>query len=136
MSHNADIVRRVFDAFRSRDLDALLGLLDPEVEIRSLMTESERPLYRGHDGAQEWLAAVVDVFPDWQPAPGEPRVVGDAGVVTPLMVAATGSASGVPIDQRLWHAARLREGRILAFGFYRSEPDALAAVSAQPAAAS
>ena len=27
----------------------------PIVRIRSLMTESERPLYHGHDGAREWL---------------------------------------------------------------------------------
>ena len=100
------------------------------------MTEFERALYHGHDGAREWLEAVVDVFPDWEPAALEPRALGDGAVITPFEVLATGVGSGVRIDQLYWHAARLREGRILAFGFYRSEPDALAAVGAQPTGAS
>ena len=133
MSADTDVVQRAFDAFRSRDLESLLGLLDPDVRIRSLMTESERPLYHGHDGAREWLEAVVDVFPDWQPVPREPCALGDHAVITPFEVSATGVGSGVPIDQLYWQAARLHEGRILAFGFYRSEPDALAALGAHPA---
>ena len=62
------VVRRAFDAYNRRDMDSLLALLDPEVEVRSLMTEAERSTYRGHEGVREWFEAVLDVFPDWRPA--------------------------------------------------------------------
>jgi hypothetical protein len=47
-----------------------------------------------------------------------------------LDVKATGAGSGVPIDQIYWLGARVRAGKIKFFGFFRTEEDALAAVTA------
>jgi ketosteroid isomerase-like protein len=124
---NAEVVRSAFDAIVRRDSDALLAELDADVRIRSLLTEAERADYRGHDGAREWLHAVLDVFPDWAPHVESARSL-DGGVVTTLHVLAT-SALGVPVDQTFWHAARVNEGRIVFFGFFRSEAEAVEAAS-------
>lgn len=121
---NTEVVRRAFEAYVGGDVEALLEVLDPDIEIRSLLTEAERPIYRGHEGARDWFAAVLDVFPDWQPNPEEIREVA-GGVLTTLRVTATATESGVPIDQKFSHAARLREGKIVYFGFFRTEADAL-----------
>ena len=37
---------------------------------------------------------------------------------------ATAARSGASIDQTYWQAARLRDGKIVAFGFFRSEAEA------------
>jgi ketosteroid isomerase-like protein len=126
---NVEIVRRAFDAIRARDVEALLVLFDPDVEVHSLLTEAERELYRGHDAAREWFRAVVDVFPDWFPRITAERDF-DRAVVVTIHVEATGSGSGVPIDQVFWQATRLEDGRIVSFGFYRTELEALAAAGA------
>ncbi len=120
-----DVVGLVFQAFAAGDIDLLLPLLDPDVEIKSLMTEAERAIYRGHDGAREWLAAVHEVFPDWRPTMTSVQPVED-GVISEFVATATALASGVPIEQTYWHAARVRDLKLTWFGFYRTESDALA----------
>jgi hypothetical protein len=120
------LVRRAFDAYAAGDIDAPLEVLDPGVRIHSLLTEAERDTYDGHEGAREWLAAVLDIFPDWRPEPLEMREVGGA-VVARIDVTATAAGSGLPIKQVYWNAARVDAGLISWFGFFRTEEDALAA---------
>jgi hypothetical protein len=78
------------------------------------LTHAERPLYHGHDGMREWFDAVFGVFPDWRPQPRP---------------ASYGAGSGVPIDQTHWLGARVQAGKITFFGLFRTEPDAVKAVT-------
>ena len=122
-------MRRAVAAFVGRDLDGILAEADPEIEICSLLTEAERPRYFGHAGVRDWFGNVFGVFPDWRPEPqAATRSSGDA-VVIPLHVTATGAGSGVPIDQIYWLGARVRADKISFFGFFRTEADALEAVT-------
>jgi ketosteroid isomerase-like protein len=119
-----EIARAAVAAFMARDLDGLLELADPRIELRSLLTEAERPLYHGHDGVRDWFAAVFGVFPDWRPQPRAASYDEDGAVVIPLDVTATGAGSGVPIDQTYWLGARVQADKITFFGFFRTEEDA------------
>ena len=123
------LVQRAVDAFMARDLEGILALADTRIELRSLLTEAERPLYHGHDGVREWWDAVFSVFPDWRPQPRAASYDENGAVVIGLDVTATGAGSGVPIDQTYWLGARVRAGKITFFGFFRTEPDALKAVT-------
>jgi ketosteroid isomerase-like protein len=125
---DVDIVLRCFDAFIGRDIDALLGRLAPDVEVKSLMTEAERVHYHGHQGAREWMAAVFEIFPDWTPTPAEVQDLGGGAVLVSMEVTATAAASGVPIDQNLWEISTVEDGNVTWFGFYRTAEDALAAL--------
>jgi ketosteroid isomerase-like protein len=123
------VVRRAVDAFMERDLDGLLSVADPRIELRSLLTEAERPLYHGHEGVRDWFDAVFGVFPDWRPQPRPASYDEDGAIVIGLDVTATGAGSGVPIDQTYWLGARVEAEKITFFGFFRTEPDALEAVT-------
>jgi ketosteroid isomerase-like protein len=123
------LVRRAVDAFMARDLDGILAVADPEIELRSLLTEPERPLYHGHEGVRDWFHAVFGVFPDWRPQPRPASHDEDGAVVIPLDVTATGAESGVPIDQNYWLGARVQADKIVFFGFFRTESDAMDAVT-------
>jgi ketosteroid isomerase-like protein len=127
-SHNVELVHRVFEAYGRRDIESLLELLDADVELRSLLTEAERPLYHGHDGVREWMGAVFDVFPDWLPVIEQVQDL-DGGVVVAFHVTATSAGTRVPIDQDFWAASRFREGKVVSFGFFRTEDEALEAVA-------
>ena len=124
-----DLVRRAVMAFLEQDLDGILAVADPAIELRSLLTEPERPLYHGHEGVRDWFDAVFGVFPDWRPLPRAASHDQDGAVVIPLDVTATGSGSGVPIDQTYWLGARVQADKIKFFGFFRTESDALDAVT-------
>jgi ketosteroid isomerase-like protein len=124
-----EIVRRAVSACLDRDLDAILAVSDPEIVVRSLLTEPERSLYHGHDGVRDWFGAVFGVFPDWRPEPQPSSYQDEKAVVLPLDVTGTGAASGAPIDQTYWLGARVRDDKITFFGFFRTEADALDAVT-------
>jgi hypothetical protein len=124
-----EIVQRAIAAFMARDLEGILAVADPGIELCSLLTEAERPLYHGHDGVRDWFAAVFGVFPDWRPQPRPASHDERGAVVIPLDVTATGAGSGVPIDQTYWLGARVQADKITYFGFFRTEVDALDAVT-------
>ncbi len=126
---SGEIVLRAVAAFMTRDLDGLLALADQQIVLRSLLTEPERALYHGHDGVRDWFDAVFGVFPDWRPVPRRPTHDEDGAVVVPLDVTATGAGSGAPIDQTYWLGARVEADKIRFFGFFRTEADALEAVT-------
>jgi ketosteroid isomerase-like protein len=126
---SGEVVLRAVAAFMARDLDGLLAVADPGIVLRSLLTEPERPLYHGHEGVREWFDAVFGVFPDWRPEPRRPSHDDDGAVVVPLDVTATGAGSGAPIDQTYWLGARVEADKIRFFGFFRTEADALEAVT-------
>jgi ketosteroid isomerase-like protein len=124
-----EVARRAINAFMARDLDGILAVADEEIVVRSLLTEAERALYHGHEGVREWFQAVFGVFPDWQPVPRAASHDDGGSVVIGLDVTATGAGSGVPIDQTYWLGARVRAAKIVFFGFFRTESDALEAVT-------
>jgi ketosteroid isomerase-like protein len=123
------VVQRAVDAFMARDLEGILAMADARIELRSLLTEAERPLYHGHEGVREWFDAVFGVFPDWRPQPRLASYDEGGAVVIGLDVTATGAGSGVPIHQRYWLGARVQAGKITFFGFFRTESDAMDAVT-------
>jgi ketosteroid isomerase-like protein len=124
-----EVVLRAVGAFKARDLDGLLALADRRIVLRSLLTEPERALYHGHDGVRDWFNAVFGVFPDWLPEPRRPSHDQDGAVVVALDVTATGAGSGAPIDQTYWLGAQVEADKIRFFGFFRTEADALEAVT-------
>jgi ketosteroid isomerase-like protein len=124
-----ELVRRAVTAFMAQDLDGILAVADEEIVLRSLLTEAERALYQGHEGVRDWFDAVFGVFPDWSPIPRPACHDEDGAVVIGLDVTATGAGSGVPIDQTYWLGARVRAAKIVFFGFFRTESDALDAVT-------
>ena len=124
------LARRAVDAFMARDLDGILALADEEIVLRSLLTEAERPLYHGHDGVRDWFHAVFGVFPDWHPEPRAEASYAEAdAAVIGLDVTATGAGSGAPVDQTYWLGAQVQADKITFFGFFRTESDALDAVT-------
>jgi ketosteroid isomerase-like protein len=123
------VVRQAVEAFLARDLDGILAVADDEIVLRSLLTEAERPLYHGHDGVRDWFENVFGVFPDWRPEPRDAAHDENGAVVLCLAVTATGAESGVPIEQTYWLGARVRAAKIVFFGFFRTEEDALDAIT-------
>ena len=123
------VVRRAVEAFLAKDLDGMLEVADEEIVLRSLLTEAERPLYHGHDGVRDWFHAVFGVFPDWRPQARRAAYDEEGAVVMCLDVTATGAGSGAPVDQTYWLGARVEAAKIRFFGFFRTEQDALDAVT-------
>jgi ketosteroid isomerase-like protein len=125
---DVDLVRESHDAFRNRELERWLGYLDPDVEFTSLVLEIEG-VYRGHEGARQWWGNVVAVFPDWSPRVVQAREVGER-ILVQVRAEGRGTGSGIHVERDTWQIAQVRNGRIRAWSFYRSEREALEAAAA------
>ena len=124
---NVERIRRGFDAFNRRDLDAFLALTDPEVELSTRFREMEGDsYYRGHDGVREWWRDLLAIFPDFSMEVLELRDLGDSGIVA-LRVRGHGLDSGVPFEETMWAAGEWRDGKMTRWRNFGSEAEALEA---------
>jgi ketosteroid isomerase-like protein len=121
------VVCGTHEAFQSRDLDAFLGYMDPEVDFRSLVLEVEGA-YHGHEGVRSWWENVLAVFPDGSPYVKEVREVGDR-VVARVQAEGRGTGSGIALERDIWQVAEVRGGRITLSAFFRTEQEALEAAA-------
>jgi ketosteroid isomerase-like protein len=123
---NVERARRAFAALQRDDIEEFLSYVDPEAEWNSLVLEMEGA-FHGHDGVRQWWASLLAVFPDWRPTIVEVRDVDDC-VLLHARGSGTGAGSGVGIDEDFWQVAQMQGGRIVWYGAFRTEQEALEAV--------
>jgi ketosteroid isomerase-like protein len=123
---NVELTHRAIDAFNRTDLDALLAVMDDDVEIvpRAVAMEGR---YHGHEGVLRWQQNLHDVFPDWH---AEPLQVRDFGDFTwgAMRIRGHGGESRVPVDQVFWQVAEWRNGKLVRYSSHDSEAEVLEAV--------
>ena len=61
MSEIVDVVRRSNDAFNRRDVEAMIALSDPEIEVEDIPALPDAQVFRGHHGLRDLLAL------NWEP---------------------------------------------------------------------
>jgi ketosteroid isomerase-like protein len=124
---NVELLRRFHAAFNRRDLDALLALHDPEVEVVSLRMglEGGHP-FQGHEGVRSWYESLLDVYPDFGSEIEEVRELGEVTIAR-LRQYGRGRESDAPIELTVWHVAHVRNRKIVWWGAVRTEAKALEA---------
>ena len=123
---NVDLTREAFQAFEERDLDALLALLDDDVEAFPILAGMEGG-YRGHDGIRRWWASLLGTFPDFHAEICELRDLGDVTFAV-LRLRGRGAGSDTPVDTAAWQVTQFRADKCVGWRVYTSEREALAAV--------
>jgi ketosteroid isomerase-like protein len=129
-------VRRAYEAFNRRDVEALLATLHPEMEWHPLLGELGGGVYRGHEGVRR---LVSEVYETWERFRIDVDDVIDAGELIFALSRSRGRgrASGVEADVRLVTVWEMRDGRPLRARSYATLEEALAAAGLErlPAAA-
>jgi ketosteroid isomerase-like protein len=125
---NVELVRRAYDTFNRRDLEAFLELMDTDVEFIPF----ERALegggaYQGHSGVRRWWEDSFAVVPDLQVEPHEVRDLGD-WTVTQGRLRGQGAESGARFDRVLWHVAQWRNRKQVWWSAFATEAEALEVV--------
>jgi len=125
---NVDVVRKVYAAWTEGNLDALLQVCDPEVELLTSGSFPDlAPSYRGHRGVEEFWEATRAPW-DWFQPDVKRMVEGENCAAVAVTVRARGKDSGVNTDMEQNHAMRFRDGRAVMVSFHASFEHALEAV--------
>jgi ketosteroid isomerase-like protein len=125
---NVERSRRVLEAFNARDMDALIVLFDPQVEVHARLAGlGEATIYNGHDGVRSWQA---DFDESWSRIRIEPEAYFDLGeqILTFYVLRGRGRQSGVETSMWFASVATWRNGLCASLRFHRDREEALLAL--------
>jgi ketosteroid isomerase-like protein len=118
MSHADEAtVRRWFDAFNSRDLEAMLACMDAHVDFCPLRLQGVDAVYHCHVGVRDWFADLVRMEHCHRIDLTEVSAAGGDRVIA----AGTLSAPGPGGRSSFWAVERFESGLIVAAQHYLSD---------------
>ena len=125
---DAELITRMYRAWNSGDMAALIDVFDAEVEVHpALGAFLASTVYRGHEGVAAWYE---ETYEPWAELHAEPARFIDAGESTLVVAALRARVPGgqVDVEAELAQVVTVRDGKIVRLDGY-DEPDAaLAAV--------
>ena len=122
-----EVVKAAFAAFAARDLQAVLALTDPDIELTAVTGEhaGRTDPYRGHEGMRQYFRDVGSVWEELHLTPREFRAAGDLVLVTGKVSARSRTRTVTGSTGWVW---RVRDGKVVYVRVYGSAADAIAAV--------
>jgi ketosteroid isomerase-like protein len=132
MSGIVDVVRRSNDAFNRGDLDGVIALSDPEIEVEDIPELPEAKVFRGHEGLRELLALNWE---PWESVVVEAQRLIEVDPETVLLLSRNRwrvKESGVEIVQARASIYKVRDDLIVRAWFYADQRTALAAAGIEP----
>jgi ketosteroid isomerase-like protein len=126
MDDNVELHRRSVEAFNTRDIEAMVVLCTPDVELHSAVTQAGGAIYHGHDGVRQWHRDLQDGWGDelWM-EPEAFYAVGEA-TMTFHVLHGRGTQSGAPVAMPAAHVCRWRDGLMTYFKGYARREEAFA----------
>jgi ketosteroid isomerase-like protein len=123
---NVELLRRLVEAFNSRDLDAMLVLVDPRCEWHSVFAEVFGGVYHGHDGVRMWHRDLEDAWGDKVRVESEAYFDLGEHTLSFQTLHGRGRHSGAKVVMPAEaHVFRWRDGLIIYFKAYAQREDAL-----------
>jgi ketosteroid isomerase-like protein len=112
-----ELVRRAYQAFSERDLDALMNIADPQIEIHTVtgMIAGRDEPYRGHQGLMEYLRDVSETWDEIELLPNDFHELSDCRLVVFGRVRARRELAVIDAPNAwLWEVAggRIRSARV------------------------
>ena len=123
---NVELTHQVYDAFNRRDSAAFVELMDADVEALPRLAAVEGG-YHGHDGIRRWWKNLLDTIPDFTVEVIEVRERGDM-TLTDIRTSGHGADSGSPLEETVWVPIQWRDKKVLWWGAFATEADALEAL--------
>ncbi|HEY0516236.1 MAG TPA: nuclear transport factor 2 family protein [Solirubrobacteraceae bacterium] len=123
-------MQRTFAAFAERDLDALVDLMDAEIEflpVTANLTTGGMP-YRGHDGIARYFEDVARVWPELRLFPEE-VLEGRREDVVVVLGRVLARGGGMILDRPTGWVFLMRNGKIARLRVYGSHEEAVEAAS-------
>ena len=125
---NVEIVRKAFEAWQQGGVEALLKVLDPDIEWTLRPDFPDAGIFRGYDEIRALFGRFDETLVNLTVEPLEFIAAGEH-VVVPLNWAGRGKASGIEVAERqgeTW-AFTVRAGKVAVVTEYRRRAEALEA---------
>jgi ketosteroid isomerase-like protein len=130
-----DIAERGFAALSQRDLEGVLEVLDPEVELVPLLTGPDDRVYKGHDGARRWLEEIWAAWEGYRVTLRWARDVDERTTVIEWIGTLRRHRSDVELETTAYGVMERANDpeRVTSWRFFATEKEAFAAAEARRA---
>jgi ketosteroid isomerase-like protein len=121
---DVELLRRWFDAFNARDLEAMIALYDPSIEFHSAFAVVGGAVYHRHDGIRQWHTDTED---SWEQIRLDIEAYFDIGghIVAFYLYRARGRQSGAVVAMPAAVVTRWRNGLMTYVKVYLDRAEAL-----------
>jgi uncharacterized protein len=124
----AQLGREGFEAFNRGDVEAVLSMLSPDVEVHSVADVGEAGTYHGRDGYLAWTRIWLDAWEDFTIEMGEIEQVDERNVLIPSVQRGRGKGSGLEVTQEAVYLFTIGDdGLVTRLHLYPDREAALAA---------
>jgi ketosteroid isomerase-like protein len=124
-SQAVEALRRAYELISRGDIEGVLELAHPEIEMTDRPEVPDPQTYSGHDGIREALGKNVETFEEMELVPE--RFIEEGNfVVVVLLMRGRGKESGVPVEDRIAHVWELRDGQAWRLQVYSDPEEAIA----------
>ena len=127
----AELVRRAYAAFASRDWEEMAELADPDFEMDLTDRVLNPATYRGADGMQQFFAEVDELWESMD-MQVERLVERDDEVLALLLVVITGRGSGLSLEDHIAQRWTARGGKLVRMRVHADPQAALAEFESEP----
>jgi uncharacterized protein len=123
-----ETVSTMYECFASGDVEGILALTDPEIEIQHVEGLPWGGRYKGHEGVLQFIQRLLENVE----ARLEPQATFEAGdtVVHIARARGTARATGRSVDLPEVHLWKVRDGKIVSLASYIQRDAMLAALAA------
>jgi ketosteroid isomerase-like protein len=133
-THSEALVRKLFELHNDGPdviMAAFEEILDPEIVWSpSVIGGLEGGNYQGYAGMRRYYADRAETFAEGQVHVLGVEQVGDDGLVTHVLSTGVGRASGAQLEEELWMAMTMRDGRVLRWQAFTSRAEAMECLGA------
>jgi ketosteroid isomerase-like protein len=131
---SVELLRRFYESFNQRDLDAVLELCTDDVEVYKdpgvvEMVAASTP--RGQERVAQYLRVWLESWDEYNVRPEDFVQSGD-GVAALIQLRARGKGSQFDIEEEMADVFAIREGRIASLRLYVRRGEALDSIGASP----
>jgi ketosteroid isomerase-like protein len=113
LSELTDRLRTAYEGFGRRDLQAVLSVMDPEIEWDATDALAHTGLYHGHAGVTEYIGSLAGVWEEFDLNPEQFTESGDGAHVMVLgSVQGRLAATGQDVEARFAHVLQLDDGKV------------------------
>lgn len=122
-----ELVRRGVEAYNSGNLDAVLPLLAPNVEVHASAAVLNAGTFHGPDGFMQWITAWNEAWEEFTLEIRDMELVTENSAIVTVRQRGVGAGSGVEVELEVFHVWELRDGLVSRLHLYATRDDALAA---------
>lgn len=114
------LARRGFAAYEAGDVDTVLELFDPEIEVFVADQYLLAGTHRGIDGFLKWVVEWNDAWESFDSDIEEVVAMGDRHAVVRVHQVGLERGSGIEVDQTVGFVFEVRDGRCVHLALYPS----------------